>query len=79
MIKTRKTKVISIENEEIIKTVITTKRVITKIINNNDGNENKNWQSHKNIKKLKENKNCLSKRNSYLLKKEKRSESHLLL
>ena len=79
MIKTRKTKVTSIENEEIIKTVITTKRVITKIINNNDENENKNWQSHKNIKKLKENKNCLSKRNSYLLKKEKRSESHLLL
>ena len=79
MIKTRKIKVTSIENEEIIKTVITTKRVITKIINNNDENENKNWQSHKNIKKLKENKNCLSKINSYLLKKEKRSESHLLL
>ena len=79
MIKTRKIKVTSIENEEIIKTVITTKTVITKIINNNDENENKNWKSHKNIKKLKENKNCLSKRNSYLLKKEKRSESHLLL
>ena len=43
MVKTRKIKVKSIENEEIIMTMIMTKTIITQIINNNDENENKNW------------------------------------
>ena len=43
MVKTRKIKVKSMENEEIIMVVIMTKTINTKIINNNDENENKNW------------------------------------
>ena len=43
MVKTTKIKVKSIENEEIIMTMIMTKTIITQIINNNDENENKNW------------------------------------
>ena len=43
MVKTRKIKVKSMENEEIIMAVIMTKTINTKIINNNDENENKNW------------------------------------
>ena len=42
MIKTRKIKVKSIENEEIIMAMIMAKSIITKIISNNDENENKN-------------------------------------
>ena len=43
MVRSRKVKVKSIENEEIIMTMIMTKTIITQIINNNDENENKNW------------------------------------
>ena len=42
------------------------------IIDNNDENGYKSWRSYENIKTLKQNKKCSSKR-------EKRSESHLLL
>ena len=57
-----------------------TKTIITKNNHyNNVENENKNWQSYKNIKKLKQNTGCSRKSNSYLLKREKCSESHLLL
>ena len=61
-------------------TMAMTKTIITKNNHyNNVENENKNWQSYKNIKKLKQNKRCSRKSNSYLLKREKYSESHLLL
>ena len=46
---------------------------------NNDDNENQNWQSYKNMKTLKQNEKCSSKSNSCLLKKRKRSRSHVLL
>ena len=39
--------------------------------NNNDYNENQIFQSHKNMKTLKQNKKRSSKSNSYLLKREK--------
>ena len=48
--------------------------------NNNDENEKKKkWQPYENIKTLKQSIKCSSKTNTYLLKREKRSESHLLL
>ena len=43
MLKTRKIKVKSIENEEIIMAMIMAKSIITKTISNNDENVNKNW------------------------------------
>ena len=56
MVKTRKTKVKSTANEEIIMTMTTINNH-----NHNDENENKNWSSHKNIKTLRQNKKCSSK------------------
>ena len=43
MAKTRKIKIKSIENEEIIMAMTTAKTIITKITIKNDENENKNW------------------------------------
>ena len=80
MVKTRKIKVKSIENEEIIMTMTITKTIISKIIITimmwmtiKIGNRKKNKKT------LKQNKKWSTKSNSYLLKREKRSESHLLL
>ena len=72
MVKARKIKVKSTENEEIIMAMTTINNH-----NHNDENENKNWLSYKNIKKLRQNKKCSSKSYSYLLKREKRSESQV--
>ena len=82
MIKTRTIKVKRIENDEIM--TIMTKIIITiaiikiiiimiMIMRIKIGNrkKNKKW--------LKQNKKCSSKSNSYLLKREKPSESHVLL
>ena len=80
MIKTRKTKVKSIENEEIILTMTMTKTITTKIIITIMMRMRiKIGNCIKIIKTLKQNNKCSSKSNSYLLKREKRSESHLLL
>ena len=60
MIKSRKTKIKSIGNEEIIMAMTMTKTLITKISiimrclqKHNDENENQNWYSYKSIKKVK--------------------------
>ena len=80
MVKTRKIKLKSIENEEIIMENDNDKNNNNKNNhNNNNENEIKSWNWYKNIKALKQNKKCSIKSNLYLLKWEKRSESYVLL
>ena len=71
MLKTRKLKVKSIDDNDNDNDKNNNN---TNNHNNNDKNQNKNR-----IKTLKQNKKCLSEISSHLLKREKRSEIHLLL
>ena len=79
MVKTRNIKVKSIANEEIIMTMTMTKTIMTKIIITIRIRMRIEIGNNKDIKTLKQNEKCSSKSNSYLLKREKRTESHFLL
>ena len=80
MVKTRKIKVKSIENEEIIIAMTMSKTIITKIIITKIMRMRiKIGYYIKILKTLKQNKKCSTKSNSFLLKREKRSKNHFLL